>query len=174
MCRQLSCTCRGSPCTPLGLLHHGTKLLQDKIARQFSASVRSLAHSRPAVAIFENVLGIKRALSQVTKAFECGGAYCVVLLEMSPTHLGEPPNRPRLYFVTMRKDVAIGRHQHVQEAASFVRESLREEQPRPCDSQLLPNSPPPSHGQAFGAPKSASQETQVEGAQSTLCAPTVD
>ena len=132
----------GFPCTPFSMLHHDTQLLQDKNARQFRASVRTLSHVRPAVAIFENVLGVKRVLSKVTKALECGGAYRVVRVEMNPAHLGEPQNRPRLYFLAVREDVAIGDQKHMQELASFVWESLREQRPRPCDSQLLPNNHP--------------------------------
>ena len=132
----------GFPCTPFSMLHHDTKLLQDKNAKQFRASVRTLAHVRPAVAIFENVLGVKRVLSKVTKALECGGAYRVVRLDMNPVHLGEPQNRPRLYFVAVRADVAICNQKHMQEAARFVWESLRERRPWPCDSQLLPSNHP--------------------------------
>ena len=138
----VSLYCSGFPCTPFSMLHHRTKLLRDSNARQFFASTRTLHHCRPAVAIFENVLGAKRVLPRLQRCLGQGGLYHVIVLEMNPRDLGQPQNRPRLYFLVLRRDVAIGNKEQLEELASLMWTAMHEADTMPCDALLLPDDHP--------------------------------
>ena len=138
----MSLYCSGFPCTPFSMLHHRTKLLRDSNARQFFASTRTLHHCRLAVAIFEHVLGAKRVLPRLQRCLGQGGLYHVIVLEMNPRDLGQPQNRPRLYFLVLRRDVAIGNKEQLEELASLMWTAMHEADTMPCDALLLPDDHP--------------------------------
>ncbi len=105
-----------------------------------------MAHLRLVAAVFENGCGMKRGLPLIQRPLERHGLYSVVLLEMILVHLGEPQNRPRLYFMAARKDTAVGNNEDLQRVATFVWEQLRNPKQRACDSQLLPDDHPECQG----------------------------
>lgn len=139
---QVNMYISGFPCTPFSTLHNRTRLMQDRNAKQFRASVKTLHHIKPPVAIFENVLGARRVLNVILRALRRNGEYKVMTVEMNASHLGEPQHRPRLYFICVRSDVAVGSENEMQDLAEFVWQSLRAPKPRSCDSQLLPSCHP--------------------------------
>ncbi|CAE8614261.1 unnamed protein product [Polarella glacialis] len=96
----------GFSCKPFSSLHHGTKLLREKEAQVFFATVRYLKTKRPLLFIFENVLGMRRCLKKVMRILREAG-YVVVVQVMDPAQLAEPVHRPRLYLFGVRADVAI-------------------------------------------------------------------
>ena len=52
-------------------------------------------------------MGIRRVAAQVQHHLVSSGLYTVIPVEMDPADLGEPVRRPRLYFLGVRKDVAL-------------------------------------------------------------------
>ena len=98
----------GFPCKAFSTLRrHATKFLREKSAKPFFEVVRVLGRSRPLLAVFENVIGIKAVLSQVLSRMAQVPGCIVIVLPIDVTDLGEPVSRPRYYFLLVRQDVAV-------------------------------------------------------------------
>ena len=97
----------GFSCKPFSTLHHQTKLLEEPEAKVFFAVVDRIHQVRLSCFVLENVMGIKRVAVQVQDILTSSGLYSVIPLEMNPVDLGEPVQRPRIYFLGVRKDVAL-------------------------------------------------------------------
>eukprot|EP00435_Cladocopium_sp_Y103_P072726 s27_g41.t1 len=97
----------GFSCKPFSTLHHQSKLLQEDEARIFYATVDRIHQVRPSCFVLENVMGIRRVAVQVQTHLTSSGLYTVIPVEMDPADLGEPVRRPRIYFLGVRKDVAL-------------------------------------------------------------------
>ena len=97
----------GFSCKPFSTLHHQSKLLQEDEAEVFFATVDRIHQVRPSCFVLENVMGIRRVAAQVQHHLVSSGLYTVIPVEMDPADLGEPVQRPRLYFLGVRKDVAL-------------------------------------------------------------------
>ncbi len=134
----------GFPCTPFSSLHHGAKPMQDKNTRQFRACVRTIASCRPAVAVLENVVGILKVLPQVMRTLRQAGPYHIWgPVRMDPhTDFLEPIRRPRVYFVLIRHDRAIGSKptEFLETLWSDVPKRCRPEQAVRLAERLLPSS----------------------------------
>ncbi len=57
------------------MLHHQSRLLQEKAARPFFLSLAEVARRRPLVVLLENVLGLLRVWEKVQKALDRLGPY---------------------------------------------------------------------------------------------------
>ncbi len=56
----------GFPCTPYSLLRrHRTKLMREKAAKPYFKLLEVLRTKRPAMAILENVLGIRKVMNRI-------------------------------------------------------------------------------------------------------------
>ncbi|CAE8707977.1 unnamed protein product [Polarella glacialis] len=111
----------GFSCKPFSSLRHGTKLLREKEAQVFFATVRYLKTKRPLLFIFENVLGMRRRLKKVMRILREAG-YVVVVQVMDPAQLAEPLRRPRLYLFGVRADLAVATAAAVEK---FVQETWK-------------------------------------------------
>ncbi len=132
----------GFPCTPFSSLRTRAPCFRDKNARQFRATVETLRRCRPAAAVLENVVGIRRVMRQVLSRLNSIGGYSIITMGMNPALLGEPQSRPRVYFLCVREDVALGNKPVLEAVAKEMLAALHETSPRPCSSQLLPNHHP--------------------------------
>ena len=142
----------GFSCKPFSTLHNGSKLLGEPQAKIFWAVVSRIMAVRPACFVLENVQGIRRVQAQVVKALQGKGLYHVATLKMDPGDLGEPLQRPRVYFFGVRADVATVSPTQLQEILasswSSVRSSCMVQGPRsagprstvPLQSRMLPDS----------------------------------
>jgi len=96
----------GFPCKPFSSLHHGSRFFKESEAKPFFATIKTLAAALPAVAVLENVPGIKRVLSKVWAKLRAIRHYTVFTFEANPAKMAEPVERPRVFFVLVRTDVA--------------------------------------------------------------------
>ena len=99
----------GFPCKPFSSLHRDSAFFQQAEARPFFAMIRTLRACLPAVAVLENVLGIKRVLCKVWRALRSLRWYEVLTVVIDPSTHGEPVSRPRVFFLLVRVDVAVAR-----------------------------------------------------------------
>ena len=98
----------GFPCTPFSMLRrHNSRLLQEAAAKPFKKLLEVLAERKPALAVLENVMGIKKVMKQVCQKLVKLGCYIITITKIDSVELGVPVRRPRYYFVLVRKDVAI-------------------------------------------------------------------
>lgn len=95
----------GFPCKPFSSLHHGSQLLKEKQAKPFFAVIKTLKTMRPAAAVLENVKGIARVDPRITSAIR-GAGYAVARVLMNPADVGQAVQRPRYYYIAIRKDLA--------------------------------------------------------------------
>ena len=142
----------GFSCKPFSTLHNGSKLLKEPQAKIFWAVVDRIMVVRAACFVLENVQGIRRVQAQVVKALQGKGLYHVATLKMDPSDLGEPLQRPRVYFFGVRADVATVSLTQLQDILasswSSVRSSCTVQGPRstgplftvPLQSRMLPDS----------------------------------
>ena len=101
----------GFPCKPFSLLRrHSTKLMREPTAKPFFATVKVIREHLPMVAILENVEGIKSVMKYVVNYFVNLLWYYVLVIPINSVELGEPVRRPRVYFVLIRRDVALVRN----------------------------------------------------------------
>lgn len=100
----------GFPCKPFSTLHTGTALLQEREAKAFKATVRHLKKSQPVCFVLENVMGIRRCIAKVLRSLRSTGYY-VFEVPMNPRDLGEPVQRPRIYFLGVRCDVSVAKEE---------------------------------------------------------------
>ena len=97
----------GFPCKPFSLLRgHRTTLLKDPQAKPFYAVIKTLKAKSPRVAVLENVSGILRVLKPIMSNIARMRTYHCLKLRMNPPQLGSPVQRPRVYFLLVRKDAA--------------------------------------------------------------------
>ena len=133
----------GFSCKPFSTLHHGTRLLKDPQAAIFFAVARRIAAIRPPCFVLENVCGIRRVLRQVLSVLRRPG-YTVQVLLMNPSDLGEPLQRPRVYFLGVRTDMAAAPPRVLQSFADSAWSKAK--RPRgpatPLASRLLPAAHP--------------------------------
>ena len=129
----------GFPCKPFSTLHAGSSFFRQKEARPFFAVIRTLRTCLPAVAVLENVLGIKRVLARVWRALRSLQWYEVLTLEIDPHDMGEPVARPRVFFILIRVDVAVP---NLDELASRLLHAGRSAATPPLSARLLPSSSP--------------------------------
>ena len=99
----------GFPCKPFSTLHRDSAFFKQAEARPFFAMIRTLRACLPAVAVLENVLGIKRVLCKVWRALRSLQWYEVLTVVIDPSTHGEPVSRPRVFFLLVRVDVAVAR-----------------------------------------------------------------
>ena len=95
----------GFPCKAFSMLRrHSTRLLKEKTAKPFFECVRVLKHSRPLMAVLENVMGVAAVLPQILAKLRDIRGYFVFVVPIDSTHLGffagqKPPtlrNEPSL------------------------------------------------------------------------------
>ena len=98
----------GFPCKAFSYLTTTTSLLEDKRARPFFSTVRTIRWLRPKACVLENVHGFmrcwsaaKRLLKQITNP-----GYIIVMVTLCPTKLGALCQRKRVYILLIREDVA--------------------------------------------------------------------
>ena len=84
----------------------------------FVAMVRTLRACLPAVAVLENVIGIKRVLPKVWKSLRSLQWYEVLTVKIDPLDMGEPVARPRIFFLLIRVDVAKAHGRELDELAT--------------------------------------------------------
>jgi site-specific DNA-cytosine methylase len=98
----------GFPCQPFSMLRrHRTRLMREPQALPFFAVVDTIKAKLPQVAVLENVRGIKVVMHTIMRSLRSNQQYHIFTLNMNPVHLGEPIQRPRIYFLLVRKDCAI-------------------------------------------------------------------
>ncbi len=131
----------GFPCTPFSMLHNNSKLFKEKAARPLFKILQMLRRSDgPPAAVLENVTGILRVKEKVLKLLRNAG-YVVVMLQMDPTHLGEPVARPRVYFLMVKAAFAIGPVAAMETVVRSVWSSLK----APSMTSLTLRCLPPQH-----------------------------
>lgn len=134
----------GFPCKPFSSLHHGTTLLKEEKAKPFFAVLKMLRTKRPAVAVLENVKGINRVNPKVVRAIRACG-FCVARLLLNPADIGFPVQRPRFYFLAIRRDVALLSEGNMTDFAENVHKQVIEAysgQRVPLTISCLPRSHP--------------------------------
>ena len=98
----------GFPCKPFSHLRCGKSGgFKEKAAKPFIKLLNVLKEMMPALAILENVEGIKRYMPKVWKALNKLKLYEILTVHVDPFCMGEPVHRPRIYFVLIRADVAV-------------------------------------------------------------------
>ena len=108
----------GFPCKPFSTLHTRSSFFKEAEARPFFAMVRTLRTCLPAVAVLENVIGIKRVLPKVWKSLRCLQWYEVLTVKIDPLDMGELVARPRIFFLLIRVDVAKAHGRELDELAT--------------------------------------------------------
>ena len=108
----------GFPCKPFSTLHTRSSFFKEAEARPFFAMVRTLRACLPAVAVLENVIGIKRVLPKVWKSLRSLQWYEVLTVKIDPLDMGEPVARPRIFFLLIRVDVAKAHGRELDELAT--------------------------------------------------------
>ena len=74
----------------------------------WQAMLETLATKRPALAVLENVVGIKRFLPRIERAIKKKlPGYFAWWLRVCPTQLGHAVRRPRIYFILCRQDLCV-------------------------------------------------------------------
>lgn len=134
----------GFPCKPWSRLHSKSRQWDEPQAKVFWGNMRFLKANKPAVAVFENVLGVKRGFSKILPAIRKHG-YLVMSLEMNPAQLAEPVQRPRVYLLCIRQDVAIASQEALQSIFSRAWELIRDASPSQfpkLHTRVLPTSHP--------------------------------
>ena len=98
----------GFPCTPFSRLRAGSSLgFREHAAKPFKKLLEVLRVKRPAVAVLENVQGIRSHLKKVWRMLAALKLYEVLTMSIDPFDMGEPVHRPRVYFLLVRVDVAV-------------------------------------------------------------------
>ena len=138
--------CAGFPCTPFSMLHNKSRLLRDPAAKQFRATIATIATAKPKVAILENVKGIMRKTvwSKVLAALRRQlKDYLIVYQCMCRSELGACVLRPRVYILAIRKDVA---KTSAEEMELLVRQSWQKaadgKRPTHLSEHVLPQTHP--------------------------------
>ena len=130
----------GFPCKPFSSLHHGSQFFKEAQARPFFAAIKTIAACLPAVAILENVPGIQRVMPQVLRHLRKLAWYRVIVIHDNPLSMGEPVDRPRIFFVLLRADVVKDNVQRL--AAQLVSAGCCETARAAVRDRCLPNDSP--------------------------------
>ena len=113
----------GFPCTPYSSLRsHRTKLFKEPAAKPYFAVLKYLKHRRPALAVLENVKGLRRVIRRVLDDLEKLKWYFVFWMMIDSEDFGEPVSRPRCYFLLIRRDACIS--SDVSQIAEFCKRCL--------------------------------------------------
>ena len=94
----------GFPCTPFSSLHNRTAFFREAAAAPFRHALLTMKTAAPAIAIFENVLGLLRVKRQLTARLRRVPGYVFFVLTLDPRLFGQPMRRPRVYIVGVRRD----------------------------------------------------------------------
>jgi len=133
----------GFPCNPYSMLRrHATKLLQEQAAKPYRKMLTVLNDRKPALAILENVAGLKVVMSKILSDLEKLRSYHILVLPLDPVDVGDPVRRQRFYFVLVRKDIAMA---GVDEMAAIGRKmclAVRRGLDRRLSEALLPTHHP--------------------------------
>ena len=114
----------GFPCTPYSMLRrHSTRLLREAAAKPYFELLRVLRAKRPALAILENVLGLRSVLPRILRDLKKLRWYNIVHFVLDPPQLGEPVSRPRFYILLLRHDAVV--LQNMADITDFVTSCLR-------------------------------------------------
>lgn len=106
-------------------------------ANTFVVVVFSMKAQKPLFGILENVRGIKRCLPQVLSHLRSSNLHFVTHIDVDSKELGKELARPRVYFLLIRKDVAIDESDEMKhELAKMVIKLLRCK-PQICIQKLL-------------------------------------
>ena len=130
----------GFPCKPFSSLHHGSQFFKEAQARPFFAAIKTIAACLPAVAILENVPGIQRVMPQVLRHLRKLAWYTVIVIHDNPLSMGEPVDRPRIFFVLLRADVVKDNAQRL--ATQLVSAGCCETPRAAVRDRCLPNDSP--------------------------------
>jgi site-specific DNA-cytosine methylase len=91
----------GFPCKPFSQLRSDRSGgFKEKAARPFIKLLNVLQETMPAAAILETIEGMWKALKKL-KLYE------ILTVHVDPFCMGEPVQRPRIYFMLIRADVAV-------------------------------------------------------------------
>ena len=111
----------GFPCKPFSSLRrHSTRLMREETAKPFFEVRRMISHHRPKVAVLENVMGILAVMDKVVAHLQRIPGYIIIVMPINCADLGQPVNRPRYYFVLVRRDCALT--SSVDDLATIVRD----------------------------------------------------
>lgn len=101
----------GWPCQPFSRLNSSSKVWKDGRVKPLLRGLKTLKSSKPCWAVFENVKGLLRHIAgfkQRLTRMKVLDDYMVFMVPMCPRFLfNEPARRPRLYFLMVRKDLAV-------------------------------------------------------------------
>ena len=113
----------GFPCTPYSTLRaHTTKLFREPAAKPYFHMLTVLRERRPALAILENVGGLRRLMDKVLRDLERLKWYYVLWAMIDSEDFGEPVSRPRCYFMLVRRDACVS--SDVAQMADFCKQCL--------------------------------------------------
>ena len=104
----------GFPCQPWSSAHASSRLWRDPNAKQFNATIPTIAATQPQLAILENVLGLKKVWQRVHKHLKGLMHYHILgPLKIDPhADLGEVVRRPRLYIILVHRNHALVEDEH--------------------------------------------------------------
>lgn len=93
----------GFPCQPFSMLNVNGQKLQDPRAQVFRESMKTIWVVEPLVGVLENVVGLLRVWSKITKYLDQQTAYHYGRLVINPRHLGDGVCRRRVYILLIHK-----------------------------------------------------------------------
>jgi DNA (cytosine-5)-methyltransferase 1 len=98
----------GFPCQAMSNAGH-KKAFDDKRGKLFDEIIRIAREKQPKFMLLENVKHIKKVKDAMVYNYIyeklCEIGYVVSDIELSPHQFGVPQNRPRIYFICIRKDL---------------------------------------------------------------------
>jgi site-specific DNA-cytosine methylase len=136
----------GFPCTPYSMLRrHQTRLLKEPAAKPYFKTLEVLRAKLPAMAVLENVQGIRRVMPKIKQDLLRLKAYNVYVIDVDSAMFGEPVARPRVYFLLVRVDMGV---LNVDRTVDFLQQCLTTVAKPVIDHVadiMLPNSHPYVH-----------------------------
>jgi site-specific DNA-cytosine methylase len=141
------------------------------------AMLATMLASRPAFGVFENVTGILRHMDDLKSSMAVLKDYHILWRRICPTDLGHAVRRPRIYFLALRKDVAIvDDPESLCELGASVWEKMKRSLQAPLQDRLLAESHPwvqrhlgtkRSHRTSNESTESTLQKLKLKGTKST-------
>lgn len=123
----------GWPCQPFSRLNSSSKVWKDARVKPLLRGLGTLKVSKPCWAVFENVKGLLRHIAGFKQRLTTRKVlddYMVFMVPMCPRFLfNEPARRPRLYFLMIRKDVAVLDHVGMIDMLSAILKDVLAEKP---------------------------------------------